>query len=381
MSKQLYYISPSILPSLSANSVHVINQIIGLSEIGFDVILFAARAVSQEQLVDSIHKQYGVELKSVRIISVPSRNGRAVNLRIVIRFLMELVRMEPSSKIVSRNLYASFLLAILGRKLIYEIHDIETGLRAWLQKTIIKKSNIQIITISNKLTEYLSLAHNIPIENSIVLHDAAPANLTPLTRQEKDAVLRQWLPELMNQQNAIAGYFGHLYPGRGIEIIESIAMKRPNILFLIAGGRDEDVKQRRNKNKLQNLLYLGHMPHNDALRLSSAVDILLMPYQLSVSVGVCGRDTAKWMSPMKMFEYMASGVPLISSDLPVLREVLRHEENALLVCPDDIDAWVTAVDKLIDDTDFASRIANSAYMQYQNHHTWEQRAHALTSCV
>ena len=58
-----------------------------------------------------------------------------------------------------------------------------------------------------------------------------------------------------------------------------------------------------------------------------------MPYQAKVSIGVKGHDTGRWMSPMKMFEYMAAGVPVISSDLAVLREILINEKNALLVSP------------------------------------------------
>ena len=50
-----------------------------------------------------------------------------------------------------------------------------------------------------------------------------------------------------------------------------------------------------------------------------AVDILIMPYQKNVAIGAKGHDTARWMSPMKMFEYMASGNPIISSNLAALK--------------------------------------------------------------
>jgi glycosyltransferase involved in cell wall biosynthesis len=119
---------------------------------------------------------------------------------------------------------------------------------------------------------------------------------------------------------------------------------------------------------------MGYIPHVESHKIMKLVDILLMPYQHKVSIGDNFRDTARWMSPMKMFEYMASGVPIISSDLPVLKEVLHNESNALLVEPNEADAWIKAVLRLIEDTKLASRISLQALDDYKTHYTWEIRA-------
>ena len=79
----------------------------------------------------------------------------------------------------------------------------------------------------------------------------------------------------------------------------------------------------------------------------SRCDVLLMPYQRKVSIGDHSADTSRWMSPMKMFEYMAAKKPFISSDLDVLREVLTDEVNALLVDPENVKAWDKALKRLI----------------------------------
>ena len=106
----------------------------------------------------------------------------------------------------------------------------------------------------------------------------------------------------------------------------------------------------------------------------SMMDVLLMPYQKSVSVGLKGVDTAKWMSPMKMFEYMSTGKPVISSNLSVLREILKDNENCLLVKPDDIKNWSEALKRIIKDKLLADKLGNNAYNQYQIKHTWKKRA-------
>jgi glycosyltransferase involved in cell wall biosynthesis len=108
-----------------------------------------------------------------------------------------------------------------------------------------------------------------------------------------------------------------------------------------------------------------------------SVDVLLMPYQESVFIGVPGHDTARWMSPMKMFEYMATGVPIISSDLPVLQEVLENEKNALLVSPSRSDEWISALDRLLSDKELARSLGTCAHEDYKSKHTWLIRAERL----
>lgn len=380
---EVHYISPSILPSLSANSVHVVMQTRALADIGASVTLYACRAVSASaELPEAIRRQYGVSTDGIRLITSLVGSGRGINLRIAMRAVRALVFGGWPDLIISRNLYASYLLGVLARRpLVFEIHDVETGIRGRLQLAIMQRPWIRIVTISEKLLEFLFKKHGIIPVASQVLHDAAPAEIMPIPSDRRRVLLGELVSEAQGNWHGVCGYFGHLYAGRGIEIIESMAEHRPNVLFLVAGGRDEDVAFRRSRNTAANLMFLGHLPHNRALQLAKCVDVLLMPYQINVSIGIAGRDTAQWMSPMKMFEYMAAGVPLISSDLPVLREVLQDGENALLVSPGDPDAWIAAMDRLLRDTDFARRIADKAYAQYLAHHTWERRAHALIGTV
>ena len=108
-----------------------------------------------------------------------------------------------------------------------------------------------------------------------------------------------------------------------------------------------------------------------------AVDLLLMPYQAQVSIGLVGHDTGRWMSPMKMFEYMSSGTPFVASDLPVLREVLRDGDNAVLVAPNDLPAWRRSILALQDDPALRQTLARRAYDDYQAHYTWRRRAERI----
>ena len=75
---------------------------------------------------------------------------------------------------------------------------------------------------------------------------------------------------------------------------------------------------------------------------------------------------------MKMFEYMACRRTILSSDLPVIREVL-NERNAMLLSPEDPDAWAAALQTCLDDPDTSQLLAEQARQDVQQY-TWLERA-------
>jgi glycosyltransferase involved in cell wall biosynthesis len=110
-----------------------------------------------------------------------------------------------------------------------------------------------------------------------------------------------------------------------------------------------------------------------------AFDVLVAPYQKQVFVQG-GAETSAVMSPLKLFEYMSTGRAIVCSDLPVLREVMHADHNALLVRPDDAAAWVSAVERL-SDPQLRHRLGSAAREQFLAHHTWRARAQAALSGV
>jgi glycosyltransferase involved in cell wall biosynthesis len=89
-----------------------------------------------------------------------------------------------------------------------------------------------------------------------------------------------------------------------------------------------------------------------------------------------GGDTSAFASPMKMFEYLAAGRVILSSDLPVLREVL-NEDNAILLPPEDPRAWDAALQEIRRAPQRAAQLAAKAQKDAQRF-SWVERArHAL----
>ena len=384
INNKFWYISPSSIPSTSANSVHVVMQCKALLAEGVNLSLFANRTVKTKlTLHESVLQNYGVELPHACFVTFYTRLNKFLNLRIAISALLQICLGAKPAKVLSRNLYYSFIHAVLMRKtLIFETHQVEQGFRKILQRSTMTRPWVKTIIISKKLEEILTVEHGVAPYNVTILPDAAPDGLLPATSSKKYEKLDIISKLPRKNWNSICGYFGQLYEGRGVEIIESMARERPDILFLVFGGGSNDVSRCRDKNQnLKNIFFEGHVTHSKAQELMRCVDFLLMPYQKKVSIGVKNHDTGRWMSPMKMFEYMAAGVPIISSDLPVLREVLTNKHNALLVSASDPKKWCNALDLLSNDSEFANFLGKQAHSDYLENYTWGIRARAILSLL
>jgi glycosyltransferase involved in cell wall biosynthesis len=174
-----------------------------------------------------------------------------------------------------------------------------------------------------------------------------------------------------------AGYTGHLYSGRGGELMIDLAARYPDITFLLVGGEPPDVARLQSQAdnlSLNNVILTGFIPNADLPLYQAACDVLLMPYQKHVA-GSSGGDIALYLSPMKLFEYLACGRAILSSDLPVLREVL-NPANAILLEPEDIDRWAAALNLLKNDPQRRENLGQQARRD-ASLYTWEARARAI----
>lgn len=382
---KLYYISPSVIPSRTANSIHTVHQCNAFQNFeSIKITFFAVRSILDSTVLNkNIEFFYGVKLNKIRLTTFYNRLPFGNNIFLCFFSLFYFLKEKLPDVIISRNLYASFIISVLlNQKLFYETHEIEQGIYRLLQKSIVAQPNVTTIVISEKLKRFMLRHHNVQAANIFVLHDAAPEGLSPLTYGEKKDTLRKFVPdEQLDGYNLICGYFGHLYSGRGIEIIYELAKSNNKHAFLIIGGNDSDILAMKIKYSLNNLIFLGFVPHSISQKLMSACDVLLMPYQKHVSIGSIKRDTSRWMSPMKMFEYLGSGTPIISSDLPVLREVLNNNINAILVPSKDINQWDLAIKQIYEKKEFARNLGIQGHNDYLKHYTWSKRAEKYLNIV
>lgn len=380
----IHYISPCYLPSKAANAVHVIHQTSALAKLNVNVFLYGARSINQFKIQSNLEKAYGINLSNVHLRLFQPLVEKGLNIQIAIYALLKLIRIsfKKDHKIYSRNLYAAFFFGVIfRRKIIFETHQIESGLNGFFQKTLLRSNFVKIVLITNELHKILEKHFCVKITNVNILSDAAPSDIITIkNKPEKINYLKRFG---VNRDEFIfsCGYFGHLYEGRGIEIIIDLAKYFQNVIFLVFGGNDEDIYRISRNTFTPNLRLMGHVDNVVAREAMLAVDCLLMPYQEKVSIGQKGHDTARWMSPMKMFEYMSSHNPIISSDLPAIREILINKTNALLVKCDDVEAWKESLLTLLNDKELSLAISNYAFRQYKDMYNWDVRAKKIIKII
>jgi glycosyltransferase involved in cell wall biosynthesis len=158
-----------------------------------------------------------------------------------------------------------------------------------------------------------------------------------------------------------------------------VAARVPAARFVIVGGQtnrtqdDPDIvalgERARQLGLADRMELRGHVPYDQIPGVLADASVALLPLP--------DEPVARlFTSPLKLFDYMAAGVAIVASDLPALREVLRHGENALLARPDDPDAFAEAVRRLLTDRELASRLGRQARADVHRY-SWEARADAL----
>jgi glycosyltransferase involved in cell wall biosynthesis len=272
----------------------------------------------------------------------------------------------------------------MGITSIYELHDMPQGRRAsWLLNSFLKGCGAQVLVL---ITDALRVAVNARFDLPASLPQIVAADGVDLVRYQdlpSQAEARELLSSMVEipRSTLVAGYTGHLYPGRGAGLILAIAERVPEVHFLLVGGEEADLErlqQTIQSRGLENVSLHGFVSNTELPRYQAACDMLLMPYQRKISAS-SGGDIAKYLSPMKLFEYMACGRVILSSDLAVLREVLKTE-NAVLLPPDDPDAWANAIHDLRGDPEKCARLAKKAQVDVQQY-SWENRTQKILSKI
>lgn len=174
---------------------------------------------------------------------------------------------------------------------------------------------------------------------------------------------------------AVVAYAGHLYAWKGVDVLLEAIARLPRARGLIVGGHSAEPDLARTMSVADRLrisdrvTFTGLVEPAQVAQLLTQADVLVLPNPASVI-------STRYTSPLKLFEYMAAGRPIVASDLPSIREILRDGVNALLVPPGDPIALASAIDRLLTDPELAARLARAALDDVPNY-SWARRAELL----
>jgi glycosyltransferase involved in cell wall biosynthesis len=359
---KIVYISNSNIPSRTANSIHVMKMCQAFADNGNEVILLAPRKEKNIN-IDDIYEYYGVKncFEIIRYNSFSFKGSSILNAL----FIQKIVSKIKPDFVYGRYTPGCALSAFFKYETSFEAHSPiwESGIfdKLFFRILLNRHSFKRLVVISQALKDMYIKKGIIQQDKVLVAHDGAD--------EQKD-----FNGILQDTTKMRVGYFGHLYKGRGIDIIIELSNRLTNIEFHIIGGNEDDIKYWQSKVVNTNIFFHGFVSPKDVYKYRNSCDILVAPYQKEVTISGGKGNTSAYMSPLKIFEYMSSKKAIVSSNLPVLQEVLTHNKTALLCQPTSIEEWESAIKQLNNNKKLQLQLGNNAFSEFQKMYTWKTRA-------
>lgn len=389
LTMHLIYLADTKIPSRSTNSMQIVRMCSAFHQVGMNVSLvypFHSSSMPEGYNGD-VEEFYGVpilfqlrplsNLSSSKITNVSSIS-RLVRGLSYFRYIQQTVQhtQEPLF-FYGRSLLGIYIANTLRRIKKYtakfagifmELHDLPTNHQT--QTLLSQLDGLIVIThsLANDIRQHLSInPQRIWVEPD---GTNFPPNLRtpPLTRQQICSSLN------LAADKPIVMYTGRVNREKGTDVILEIAanLKDSGCQFVLVGKiYDPAYEERVRQNAWSHIRFTGFLPPAHIPSYLDAADVLLLPSTEKLSY-------AKYTSPLKLFEYMAAGKPIIASDLPVLQEILHSGQNALLAPTNAAHQWAEAIQMLLANPQLSQALSSQARRDVE-FYTWENRAKRIKS--
>ncbi len=284
---------------------------------------------------------------------------------------------DKSTVIYTRNPEVIWLFSRRGFKTVYECHD-WFGRNKILSLWFLK--NVSKIVTTNRFIGQKFIEAGVSKNKILVSPNGVSLEKFALNIDPTEALAKLNLSGDLQQQ--LAGQKILLYTGSfrtmGIEkgigdILTALTgVWEPNITFVAVGGNEADLTYYRNlvmELNLEDKVILLEKQSQEALALwQQAASVLLMPFPRKAHYEY-------FMTPLKMFEYMAARRPIIASNLPSIKEILT-EDNAIFCEPGNASDLAAKINLALTNSELSERVGEQAWMDVQNY-TWTKRAEKI----
>lgn len=283
---------------------------------------------------------------------------------------------HEGARVLSREIETAFQLHRKRRARVYlELHRVPGGRARRKQLLACAKPAGQasgagaiagVVAISGGVKEDLTRL-GIEAQSILVAHDGFDPRRFERLPDRASARAALELPASV----PLVVYTGGLLEWKGVDLLVDVARALPDAYFVIAGGMDADVQRLRQRaGGLANVRIEGFQAPERVPLYLAAGDVGVVPNRSKPAI------SARYTSPLKVFEAMAARLPLVASDLPSLREILTHGEDAWLVAPDDAQALRRGIEQLVADAALRKRLGEALGARAPLH-TWQARARSI----
>lgn len=174
----------------------------------------------------------------------------------------------------------------------------------------------------------------------------------------------------------IVGFVGGFFPWHGLDFLVDVfsGLRRDKdraVLLLIGDGplKSAIEDKVRGLDLLSSVLFIPYLPHSDLPRYMSLFDIAVMP------------DSNHYGSPVKIYEYLAMGIPVVAPRLGPIEEGVEHGKEGLLFRRRDAADFSAALERLLSDADERKRMGEAARRKAVAEHTWQRNGDRILELV
>jgi glycosyltransferase involved in cell wall biosynthesis len=369
------------------SQIHANEFMNAMKSIGHDVIPVELSLKTKKQLQNL--KIQTTSYKKSKIAFFQEFKTFLLNILRVIR-LLRLNKHHKPEVIINRYLIYDFSAIIAGKLLripvVYEVNasavyerEIQgryfiKPLARWTEKLIFRHADV-VTVVSKELKTYFQ-ENNYNTDNTIVI-----PNGVNISHHNEGIKVPESLLELNQkwENNTVLGFLGSLKSWHGVErvinLIPSLIKQNPNIRFLIVGDGNERVALENKIKQLDINDYVhitGFLPHDFVPGALSLFDIALAPY----------KDIDNfYFSPLKIFEYMAAGKPVIAPALGQIKDLVETNKTGILLKENSQHALEEAILTLSSNQKRINELGTEAKKFIEQNYTWEINAQKIASSI
>jgi len=346
---KICYLANTAIPSTNASSIQIVKMCEAFSALKNHVTLITTNASN-----GNIFNFYNIKTKfKFKKIKYFKKFPLGINFYLFsILSVIESIKFKPDIYI-TRNFFTCFFLILLKKKTILELHH---GLNSEprIIRFIVKNYNflnskylVKLIAITNYAKNDYVSKYSIKANKIIVLPSGSS--------------IKENYKYIIQKKKLNIGYFGSLYKSRGLNLIIQLASIDPKNKYHIYGNLRQ-AKLLPSKKIIKNLYLNDHIPYKKISKILLNMDLLLMPYTSTITVAGDVGNITRYTSPLKLFDYLSVGRPIMCSNFSVLREIITENKNAIFVKNyKNALAWKKEITKLINKPEKMKIISKNNY--------------------
>lgn len=370
---KITYIHNCRIPTEKAHGYQIAKMCEAFSNNGAEVELIVP--ARQNHIKENIFDYYKVKnnfsIKYLKFIDflawpwLPQQIGFAlISLEFLVLAFFQ--KIGKDKIIYTRSPEIAWLFSLRGYKTFFECHQLpkkKSTVFGWLLK-----NTDGIITITNGLKQDLVKDYNYPTAKILTAPDGVDLDTfdIKITREQARAQL------VLPLDKKIVLYTGHLFTWKGVDTLAQASKKIPDdILIYTVGGDENEIKNFNKRNPNHKIINVPAVSREDVAIWLKAADLLVLPNSAKEKI------SEKYTSPLKLFEYMASGTPIIASDLPSIREIITNEASFFF--PDNTNSLKEAIQNALNPICISQN--KQPYLLDIDRYTWARRAENINNFI